>query len=132
MMAGEPFRGEEIWNKLTADEQAILGGGPLELIVAWHGVAMTPAGGDAAAYETALNHASLGLDLLGWHALARFGVVAPHALPPVPATADRVCRVCGCHDFAACELPPFGDPCAWAEADLCTGCAPARTKEAAG
>ena len=33
------------------------------------------------------------------------------------------CRVCGCTDFDAC-IDAGGEPCGWAEPDLCTGCAP--------
>ena len=43
---------------------------------------------------------------------------------------DRVCRICGCHDYDACvvtEAPERawnqpGQPCWWLEEDLCSAC----------
>ena len=33
----------------------------------------------------------------------------------------RECRLCGCHDLAAC-LHADGTPCCWADEDLCSVC----------
>ena len=35
--------------------------------------------------------------------------------------ASRECRLCGCHDLAACQHPD-GSPCCWADEDLCSLC----------
>lgn len=42
------------------------------------------------------------------------------AFPPEPADPDRACRVCGCTHTTPCFKN--GEPCAWAEPDLCTAC----------
>ena len=129
-MAGGRFIGAEVWRKLTADEQELLGGAVLELVVARHGVAMAEPRGNGTLYRWAEDRALLGLDLLGWHALARFGAVAPNTLPAVPAIAGRVCRGCGHWDTSSVALPPFGNPDHWAEDDLCAPCAGAAARVA--
>lgn len=45
---------------------------------------------------------------------------APDGAPRIPSLLGMVCRACGCSQDDAC---PEG--CGWAEADLCTACAPA-------
>lgn len=35
---------------------------------------------------------------------------------------ERTCRFCGCTDDNACVDPFTGEPCSWAEYDLCTSC----------
>ena len=124
-MAGERFDGREVWRKLTADERELLGGAMLELVVARHGVAMAEPRGTGTLYRWAEDRALLGLDLLGWHALARFGAVAPNTLPAVPAIAGRVCRGCGYWDTSSVALPPFDGPREWAGEDVCADCAAA-------
>lgn len=48
-----------------------------------------------------------------------FAPLPPICRHPVPVQA---CRACGCWDYFACEGED-GEPCHWAEPDLCSVCA---------
>lgn len=37
------------------------------------------------------------------------------------------CRLCGCTQDEACEVPQTGEPCSWVKPDLCSACVPAPT-----
>jgi len=54
--------------------------------------------------------------LTGAEALAEAWLLGATAVVNVLA-GRRTCRVCGCHDHAACE-----GGCSWVEADLCSTC----------
>lgn len=62
-----------------------------------------------------MNHATPGAFMIS------FAPLPPVCRHPEPVQA---CRVCGCWQYDAC-LDENGEPCHWAEADLCSVCAPA-------
>lgn len=75
-----------------------------------------------------------GLSLLLNNLVAQKVIVVTHSrVRPTGPLVDNyrlpthVCRVCGCDQGNAC-VDDFGDPCYWADLDLCSACADGQKK----
>lgn len=125
------FDGSQAWHHLPPDVRDAIGATALELAVAWQGAEAADAIGDyalARPFEAADGLCIQRLEeLVETWLPAMETVVGTGAPVPVPSILGPVCRRCGCSDRDACL--GMGEPCGWAEADLCTACA--RTAESA-
>lgn len=119
------FDGAAVWPTLTAEQQAAIGAIALEFVVNWNGEDAYFSGIDAMAEARPFIAAQpLLSDLLMQtvqDALAnRVPALGDDNLPvPIPSLLGAVCRACGCSENDACD-----EGCSWAEADLCSACAP--------
>lgn len=126
MLPAERFDGAQAWSRLTDEERAAIGAAALENAVAFLGQCKADASEDFRvdiAYETAMMESDAAMTNAAADALERIGAVPVNGLPPVPKSAGRLCRECGCTDARACMTSE--GPCSWAEDDLCSACAPA-------
>ena len=120
-LAGIPplprFDEQTVWATLTPDAQEDLGIAALALAVSLLGAHTAQDDREHRAHAAAVRaiaHRTADLTLS----------IDPLDDGPygIPASLGQVCRACGCSDLDACA-DEGGDPCWWAEEDLCTSCA---------
>lgn len=115
------FDGAAAFEALTPTHQAEIGAIALEIAAAWEGiVGASPPPAVSRAAQEALHRLSDRLYARARDMLTA-GTFTEGDVPRVPSLIGPVCHACGCSEHDACWTE--AGPCAWAEPDLCTGCA---------
>jgi hypothetical protein len=126
----DPMR---LWLSLAAAQQMNIGAAALALEISLAGIDWT--GDDLARMRQARR-----FDVSQTEAHATLAMTFRAALPGLAAAppfvdlnklGTRMCRRCGCTDYAACPPDEKGRGCSWIGPELCSRCAPPRVLERA-